>query len=233
MYYVRFPLSLRQVEDILHDWGIDICHETVRFWWNRFGLIVTKEINKLRPNSYSLWRWHLDEIFVKINGVWAGSEFDPVDRIPCEWLLSLACNSPEGTVLDCIVTTKWDRRAALKLLKKLISRCGSPQEIVTDKLGSYRAALREFGYADHQEKGQYQDNQCENSHAQFRRRERAMCCFRSIRSLQNSAPFNLNFITISNIKDTSKPDQDSRGCATNRLRVGKISTLTKFAPTRV
>ena len=53
MYYVRFPLSLRRVEDILHERGIDICHETVRYWWNRFG-----------PK----WRWHLDKVFVKING---------------------------------------------------------------------------------------------------------------------------------------------------------------------
>jgi putative transposase len=53
MYYVRFPLSLRQVEDIMHERGIDICHETVRYWWNRIG-----------PK----WRWHPDEVFVKING---------------------------------------------------------------------------------------------------------------------------------------------------------------------
>ncbi len=54
MLYVRFPLSLRQVEDILHERGIDICHETVRFWWNRFGPIFAKEIRKRRPNSHSL-----------------------------------------------------------------------------------------------------------------------------------------------------------------------------------
>jgi putative transposase len=61
MYYVHFALSLRKVEDIMHERGIDICHETVRYWWNRFG-----------PK----WRWHLDEVFVKINGeqfyLWRG-----------------------------------------------------------------------------------------------------------------------------------------------------------------
>ena len=71
MMYVRFPLSLRNVEDLLHERGIDICHETVRYWWNRFGPMFAKEIRKKRihpvPN-YSNWQWHLDEVFVKING---------------------------------------------------------------------------------------------------------------------------------------------------------------------
>ena len=63
MMYVRYPLSLRQVEDLLHERGIDICHETVRFWWNRFGPMFAAEIRKRRVQrrSYSLWRWHLDE----------------------------------------------------------------------------------------------------------------------------------------------------------------------------
>ena len=70
MMYVRYPLSLRKVEDLLSERGIDICHETVRFWWNRFGLLFVAEIRKRRVNSrsYSQWRWHLDEVFVRING---------------------------------------------------------------------------------------------------------------------------------------------------------------------
>ena len=66
MMYVRFPLSLRQVEDLLSERGIDICHEMVRFWWNRFGPLFAAEIRKRR--SHSNWRWHLDEVFVRING---------------------------------------------------------------------------------------------------------------------------------------------------------------------
>jgi transposase-like protein len=71
MMYVRFPLSLRQVEDLLHERGIDICHETVRHWWNRFGPMFAAELRKRRVHhqSYSNWRWHLDEVFVRINGV--------------------------------------------------------------------------------------------------------------------------------------------------------------------
>jgi putative transposase len=69
--YVRLPLSLRNVEDLLHERGIDISHETVRFWWNRFGPLFAAEIRKKRVNqmrAYSNWQWHLDEVFVKING---------------------------------------------------------------------------------------------------------------------------------------------------------------------
>jgi putative transposase len=70
MMYIRYPLSLRQVEDLLFERGIDICHETVQFWLNRFGPMFAKEIRKrrLHHRSYSQWRWHLDEVFVRING---------------------------------------------------------------------------------------------------------------------------------------------------------------------
>ena len=70
MMYIRYPLSLRQVEDLLFDRGIDICHETLRFWWNRFGPMLAAKIRKYRlhSQSYSRWRWHLDAVFVKING---------------------------------------------------------------------------------------------------------------------------------------------------------------------
>ena len=70
MMYVRYPLSLRQVEDLLCERGIDICHETVRYWWNRFSPLFAAEIRKRRVHHrfYSLWRWHLDEVFVRING---------------------------------------------------------------------------------------------------------------------------------------------------------------------
>lgn len=77
--YVRFPLSLRNVEDLLHERGIDISHETVRFWWNRFGPMFAAEIRQRRVErirNCRQWRWHLDEIYVKINGethyLWRG-----------------------------------------------------------------------------------------------------------------------------------------------------------------
>ena len=65
--YIRYPLSLRQVEDILFERGIDICHETVRLWWNRFGPMFAAEIRRRRVQHgcYSQWRWHVDEVVLK------------------------------------------------------------------------------------------------------------------------------------------------------------------------
>jgi len=172
MLYVRFPLSLRNVEDLLHERGIDISHETVRYWWNRFGPMLAAEIRRKRVKqmrSYSNWRWHLDEVFVKINGethyLWRA-----VDH--------------EGEVLESYVTKRRDRKAALKFLRKSMKRYGRPQILVTDKLRSYGAAMKDIGNAYRQETGRWMNNRAENSHLPFRRRERAMQRFRRVGSLQ-------------------------------------------------
>ena len=172
MMYVRFPLSLRNVEDLLHERGIDICHETVRYWRNRFGPLFAAEIRKSRthnPRSYSNWKWHLDAVFVKINGethyLWRA-----VDH--------------EGEVLEFFVTKHRDRQAALAFLRKAMKRYGQPKVIVTDRLKSYRAAMTVIGNQAIQEVGRWKNNRAENSHLPFRRRERAMSRFRLERSLQ-------------------------------------------------
>ncbi len=179
MYYIRYPLSLRQVEDILHERGIDVCHETVRYWWNKFGTLFSKEIKKKAPHRASNWRWHIDEVFVKINGethyLWRA-----VDQ--------------EGTILDCYVSKKRNKRAAYKILKKLMAKYGKPSEIVTDKLPSYKAALRDLNAQNLQETGRYKNNQVENSHLHFRRRERGMNKFRSMRSLQKFIAIQSTFL---------------------------------------
>ena len=172
MLYVRFPLSLRNVEELLHERGIEISHETVRYWWNRFGPVFAGEIRKKRVQqlqAYSTWRWHLDEVFVKINGEthylwWA------VDH--------------EGEVLETYITKRHDRPAALKFLRKLMKRYGQPHVIVTDKLRSYGAAMKVIGNDARQKTGRWLNNRAENSHLPFRRRERAMQGFRQMRSLQ-------------------------------------------------
>jgi putative transposase len=121
MMYVRYPLSLRQVEDLLFERGIDICRETVRFWWNRFGPMFAAAIRKRRVQnrSYSNWRWLLDEVFVRINGephyLWRA-----VDH--------------EGEVF---ATKRRDRRAALQPLKRALKRYGWPRTIVTDRIRSF------------------------------------------------------------------------------------------------
>lgn len=175
MMYVRFPLSLRNVEDLLHERGIDISHETVRFWWNRFGPMFASEIRKRRVSgmrAYSNWQWHLDEVFVKIN-----------DERHYLW----RAVDHEGEVLESFVTKTRDRKAALKFLKKTMRRHGSPKTLVTDKLRSYGAAMKVIGNDDRQETGRWLNNRAENSHLLFRRRERAMQRFRSMRSLQKFA----------------------------------------------
>jgi putative transposase len=141
MMYVRYPLSLRNVEDLLADRGIDISHETVRFWWNRFGPMFATEIRKKRVahlRRFPQWRWHLDEVFVKINGklcyLWRA-----VDH--------------EGEVLETVVTAKRDKAAALKFLKRIMKKYGQPRRVVTDGLCSYPAAMKEIGNADRHEVG--------------------------------------------------------------------------------
>ena len=175
MLYIRFPLSLRNVEDLLHERGIDVSHETVRYWWNRFGPMFASEIRRKRVQqmrAYSKWKWHLDEVFVKINGerhyLWRA-----VDH--------------EGEVLESVVTKRRNKQAALKFLRKLMKRHGRAAEIVTDRFPSYRAALRELGSAEKQTTGRWLNNRVESSHLPFRRRERAMQRFRRMRSLQKFA----------------------------------------------
>jgi putative transposase len=175
MMYVRYPLSLRNVEDLLFERGIDICHETVRLWWNRFGPMFAGEIRRRRVQhmrAYTHWKWHLDEVYVKINGemryLWRA-----VDQ--------------EGEVLESYVSTSRDKAAALKFIKKAMKRHGSPHAIVTDRLRSYAAAMKEIGNAERQETGRRLNNRAENSHLPFRRRERAMNRFRRMKTLQKFA----------------------------------------------
>ena len=174
MLYVRFPLSLRNVEDLLHKPAVDVSHETVRFWWHRFGPMFAAEIKKRRIEGMksSCWRWHLDEVFVKINGerhyLWRA-----VDH--------------EGEVLESFVTKTRDKKAALKFLKKAMRKHVRLEVIVTDRSRSYGAALKQIGAADRQETGRWANNRAENSHLPFRRRERAMLRFRRMRSLQKFA----------------------------------------------
>lgn len=175
LMYVRFPLSLRNVEDLLFERGIDLCHETVRFWWNRFGPMFAADIRRQRVSrmrGFRHWRWHLDEVYVKINGethyLWRA-----IDQ--------------EGEILESYVTQTRDKAAALTFMKKALKRHGSPEAVTTDGLRSYRAAMNELGNAQKQEIGRWANNRIEGSHTPLRRRERAMLRFRRMKSLQKFA----------------------------------------------
>ncbi len=180
LMYVKYPLSLRNVEDLLHECRIDISHETVRYWWNRFGPLFAGDIRRQRAScmrGYRQWQWHLDEMYVKVNGemrdLWRA-----VDH--------------EGEILESFVTQERDKAAALRFMKKALKRHGSPEAITTDGLRSYRAAMTELGNSDKQEVGRWANNRVENSHLSFRRRERAMVRFRRMGCLQKFASVHAN-----------------------------------------
>jgi len=123
------------------------CHETIRYWWNKLGPLVSKKLKKKQP-APSKWRWHIDEVFIKINGqmhyLWRA-----VDH--------------EGTIIDCYVSKRRNRHAAFKFLRKAIARFGPPKQIITDKLKSYKAALQRLNIGHLQETQPYKNNRIENS----------------------------------------------------------------------
>lgn len=180
MMYVRFPLSLRNVEDLLAEHGIGISHETVRYWWNRFGPMFAGEVRRQRASrmrGFRQWRWHLDEVYVKIGGE-THSPWRAVD--------------PEGEILESYVAKTRDKAAALAFMRKALKWYGSPESLIIDGLRIYRAAMTELGNADKQEVGRWANNGLENSHLPFRRRERAMLRFRQMRALQKFASVHAN-----------------------------------------
>lgn len=168
---LKAPESL----DLLFERGIDICHETVRLWWNRFGPMFAADIRRQRANrmrGFQQWRWHLDEMYVRLNG---------------EMVYLWRAVDHEGEILESYITRKRDKSAALAFMKKALKRHGKPTTIITDGLRSYPAAMRELGDLDHREMGRWLNSRIENSHLPFRRRERAMLRFRQMKSLQKFA----------------------------------------------
>ena len=166
--YVRFNLSLREVEELMLERGVDVSYETIRRWTVKFGPLITHVLRRRQPRPGDVW--HLDEVVVKI----AGRSY---------WLWRAV--DQHGVVLEEILQSKRNKRAAKRLLVKLMKRWGvMPKRIITDKLRSYGAAKREVAPGlDHwSHKGL--NNRAENSHLPFRKRERAMQGFRSLGGLQ-------------------------------------------------
>lgn len=166
--YFRFPLSFRDVEDLLAERGIDVSYETVRRWSLKFGPAYARRLRQARPKADA--QWHLDEVFVSINGkrmyLWRA-----VDG--------------EGEVLDVLVQSRRNSKAALNLMRKLLKKQGyAPSIVITDKLPSYRAALRDLGMNNRHVTGGRNNNRAENSHLPVRQRERRMQRFKSPASAQ-------------------------------------------------
>src|SRR5229473_3948819 len=153
--YLRFTLSYRDVEDLLAERGVEVSYETVRRWVLKFGPAFAEGLRRRRPHPGS--RWHLDEMVVRIGG---------------EPMYLWRAVDHEGEVLDLLVQRRRDKRAALKLMRKLLRKQGfAPKLLVTDKLGSYRSAFRRLRLTSPHEQGLRKNNRAENSHQAVRRRE--------------------------------------------------------------
>jgi len=166
--YARFTLSYRDVEDLLAERGLDISYETVRRWFLKFGGSIANNLRRTRPTPSD--HWHLDEMAIVIRG-------------KRHWLWRAVDN--EGEVLDFLVQSKRNARAALKLMRKLLKKQGwAPTRIVTDKLRSYHVAFGKLGLsAEHIDKKRA-NNRAENSHQPVRRREGKQQRFKSPGSAQ-------------------------------------------------
>lgn len=161
--YFQFSLSYRDVEDLLAERGVEVSYETVRRWALKFGQDYAWKLRRLRPRADC--RWHLDEVFVSINGK--------------RMYLWRAVDS-EGEVLDILVQSRRNKKAALTLLRKLLKKQGhAPNKVVTDKLPSYGAALRDLSMTEKHVTGGRSNNRAANSHLPVRQRERRMQSFKS------------------------------------------------------
>jgi putative transposase len=166
--YVRFTLSFRDVEDLLAERGIIVSYETARRWVNHFGPKIAADLRKHRPKPHTIW--HLDEVYLKIDGrlVYLRRAVDV-----------------EGEVLDVLVQSRRNKRAALKLMRKLLKKYGFvPDKLVIDDLRSYAAAAHKLGILKRHERGRWRNNRVENSHQPIRRREHKMQGFKSVGSAQ-------------------------------------------------
>ena len=166
--YHRFPLSFREVEEMMMERGIIVSYETIRGWCRKFGQTYADGLRRRRPRPGD--KWHLDEVFIKINGkshyLWRAVDQD-------------------GTVLDILVTSRRNAKAATRFSRKLLKGLRSvPRVMVTDKLASYGVAHRRLIPSVEHRRSKYLNNRAENSHQPTRQRERAMKRFTSPGSAQ-------------------------------------------------
>ncbi|MDQ1022316.1 IS6 family transposase [Streptomyces afghaniensis] len=166
--YHRFPLSFREVEELMLQRGIVLSYETVRRWCVKFGLAYARELRRRRPRPGD--KWHLDEVFIKINGeqkyLWRAVDQD-------------------GMVLDILVQNQRDKTAARRFFRRLMKKTRTvPRVVVTDRLRSYGAAHREVMPSVEHRSHKGLNNRAENSHQPTRQRERAMKGFRSTGAAQ-------------------------------------------------
>ncbi len=182
--YFRFPLGLRMVEEMLGARGIVVSHEPVRQWALKFGQEFANQIWRRLPCAGD--KWHLDEVVIRIAGV-------------KHWLWRAVDQT--GMVLDVLVQSRRDKRAAKRLLRKLLKRqCRAPRVMITDRLSSYGAIRRELihGIEHRQHKGL--NNRAENSHQPTRRRERQMKRIKSARQAQRFLSAHVQVVNLFHLR---------------------------------
>ncbi|MEU8653652.1 IS6 family transposase [Streptomyces sp. NPDC048737] len=168
--YFRFPLGFREVEELMLERGVMVTHETIRRWCATFGQSYASGLRRRQPRPGD--KWHLDEVFVRVNG-------------ECKYLWRAV--DQDGNVLDILVQNRRDTAAARRFLRKLLKKtCSVPRVVVTDKLRSYDAAHREVMPSVEHRSHKGLNNRAENSHQPTRQRERAMKGFRSVGEAQRS-----------------------------------------------
>ena len=212
--HFRFPLSLRLVEEMLLERGIVASYETVRRWAMKFGRDCPRRLRRKRPSPRDIW--HLDEVVVSIGG-------------KKHWLWRAV--DQDGYILDEIVQTRRDTKAARRLLTRLLKKQGRPpRRMITDKLGSYAAARRQIMPAIEHRSHKRLNNRAENSHVPLRKRERMMQGFRSPGGLQR---FIAVFSAVRNIfvppRSTARPLQPTCTAST-RWPIGRPSPASPLDP---
>ena len=166
--YFRFPLSFREVEELMLARGVVLSYETIRRWCAKFGQAYANQLRRRRAQPGD--RWHLDEVFIRINGI-AHSLWRAVDQ--------------HGNVLDVLVQPRRNAKAAKRFFRKLLKGLQYvPRVIVPNRLGGYRVAHREIVPSVAHRRSKYLNNRAENSHQPTRQRERAMKRFKSARHAQ-------------------------------------------------
>jgi putative transposase len=161
--YFRFPLSYRDVEELMAARGIVVTYETIRQWCRTFGQQYANQLRRRRAQTGD--KWHLDEVFLKING-----------KLHYLW----RAVDQHGAVLDILVQSRRNKAAAKKFFRKLLKGCQYvPRVLITDKLASYGAAKQEVLPGVEHRQHKRLNNRAENSHQPTRQRERVMRRFKS------------------------------------------------------
>jgi putative transposase len=200
--YFRFPLSLRMVDELLAARGITVSHETVRQWARKFGQAFANQIRRRLPRAGD--KWHLDEVEVKI----AGQK---------HWLWRAV--DQDGFVLDVLVQSRRDKRAAKRLLRKLLKKqMRPPRVLITDKLASYSAAKGEVMPSVEHRRHKGLNNRAENSHQPTRRRERQMKRFKSAGQAQRFLAVHDQINNLFHLRRDHRPAHQYRAARTQAFQ---------------